>query len=675
MQTFMTMKLKLLCVLLALVPFVASAQPGYVPSPQNMQSRAEFAQARFGIFIHWGIYSMLGDGEWVMHNKKINYKEYEKLAGGFYPVNFNAHEWVKAIKLSGAKYICITSRHHDGFSIFHTKASPYNSVDATPFKRDILAEIADECHKQGIRLHLYYSHIDWGREDYYPVGRTGRGTGRTGYFNGQKLPQIDSAVFQTNWAYENYLKFMDDQLTELLTNYGPIGAIWFDGLWDRDQQENGLKAETWNLAAQYSLIHKLQPSCLVGNNHHMDPFPGEDIQIFERDIPGQNLYGYSEQAISTVLPLETCQTMNRSWGYRITDTTYKSVDFLIKYLVQTAAKGANLLLNIGPRPDGTLPDESLVRLKAIGEWMDIYGETIYGTTAGIVPEQPWGVSTRKGHRNFLHVFKDTTEIFVPLEDTGIVECRSFPDGSPLKYRKVEGGITVQLGEKNASSPADMRVVELDYAPVDVAALESFVEQMYRKYPRATLQDFYKSNFQDYFGPSHIMASREQVIAYLNREVKKMMLERAPAVVVSPVAGTNAHGAEQLQLAHAAKSYYDPCGWRHNYYQVSLDVIADGIMSVEEFADAFIAGGGQEPDVTPEWLDEWNEIKRVVKKKAPGVKGFSKDASRISSLIKEGKYVVHHSDAYNQAYKPHYRIMRRDIFEAVVLPAIKKYSGR
>jgi hypothetical protein len=367
--------------------------------------------------------------------------------------------------------------------------------------------------------------------------------------------------------------------------------------------------------------------------------------------------------------------MNRSWGYRITDTTYKSVDFLIKYLVQTAAKGANLLLNIGPRPDGTLPDESLVRLKAIGEWMDIYGETIYGTTAGIVPEQPWGVSTRKGHRNFLHVFKDTTEIFVPLEDTGIVECRSFPDGSPLKYRKVEGGITVQLGEKNASSPADMRVVELDYAPVDVAALESFVEQMYRKYPQATLQDFYKSNFQDYFGPSHIMASREQVIAYLNREVKKMMLERAPAVVVSPVAGTNAHGAEQLQLAHAAKSYYDPCGWRHNYYQVSLDVIADGIMSVEEFADAFIAGGGQEPDVTPEWLDEWNEIKRVVKKKAPGVKGFSKDASRISSLIKEGKYVVHHSDAYNQAYKPHYRIIRRDIFEAFVLPKIKKHAGR
>ena len=647
------MKFKLLWLMLAVMSLELYAQPGYVPAPQNMQSRQEFSQARFGIFIHWGIYSMLGDGEWVMHNKNINYKEYEKLAGGFYPSKFNAHEWVKAIKLSGAKYICITSRHHDGFSIFHTKASPYNSVDATPFKRDILAEIADECHKQGIRLHLYYSHIDWGREDYYPVGRTGHGTGRTGWFNGQKLPQMDSSVFQTNWAYENYLKFMDDQLTELLTNYGPIGAIWFDGVWDRDKQENGLKAETWNLANQYSLIHRLQPSCLVGNNHHMDPFPGEDIQIFERDIPGQNLYGYSEQAISTVLPLETCQTMNRSWGYRVTDTTYKSVDFLIKYLVQTAAKGANLLLNIGPRPDGTLPDESLERLKAIGEWLDVYGETIYGTTAGIVPEQPWGVSTRKEHRNFLHIFKDTAEIFVPLANTDIVECKSYPGGEELKFKKVKGGISVQL-------PAGVKVVEMDYPQVDKQALEAFVREMCEKYPQATLQDIYKSNFQDYFGPSHIMAAREHVIGYINRELQQMRKERLE--VQAPVS-----------MESVEKSWYDPCGWRHNYYQVSLDVVADGIMSADEFADAFMAGGGKVPDVTQEWLDEWNEIKRVAKKAVPGMKGFAKDDAKISALIKDGKYVVHHSEVYNQAYKPHYRIIRKDIFEAVILPKIIEYQ--
>ena len=636
--------------LMAVLP--AMGQKGYVPSAENVESRKEFGQARFGIFIHWGIYSMLGDGEWVMHNKNINYKEYEKLAGGFYPHKFNAAEWVSAIKASGAKYICITSRHHDGFSIFKTKASPYNVVDATPFKRDILAEIANECHKQGIRLHLYYSHIDWGREDYYPVGRTGHGTGRTGYFNGQKLPQLDSAVFQTNWAYENYLKFMDTQLEELLTNYGKIGAIWFDGVWDRDKQENGLKAETWNLANQYALIHRLQPGCLVGNNHHMDPFPGEDIQIFERDIPGQNLYGYSEQAISTVLPLETCQTMNRSWGYRITDTTYKSVDFLIKYLVQTAAKGANLLLNIGPRPDGTLPDESLHRLKAIGEWMDFYGETIYGTKAGLIPQQPWGVSTRKGQRNFLHIFKDTAEIFVPLANADIKGCKTYPAGTPLKYRKVDGGIQIMLQPfSQEEKKSGVKVVEVDFPATDMAAVGKSVKEFFEKYPQATLQDVYKNNFQDYFGPAHIMARREGVFAYLNSELQQMDKEEGSSSDLS------------------GRKYYTPCGWRHNYYQVSLQVIKDGIMSVEEFADAFMAGGGAAPQVSQQWIDEWEVIKGVVKDVAPDLEGYKADAKKIDALLKEGKYVVHHSGKFEEAYRPHYRIIRGDIFENVVLPKI------
>ena len=634
------------------------AQQGYVPSPQNMESRREFAEARFGIFIHWGIYSMLGDGEWVMHNKNINYKEYEKLAGGFYPSRFNAAGWVSAIKASGAKYICITSRHHDGFSIFRTEASPYNSVDATPFKMDILAEIAQECHNQGIRLHFYYSHIDWGREDYYPVGRTGHGTGRTGWFEGKKLPQLDSSVFQTNWAYENYLKFMDTQLTELLTNYGPVGAIWFDGLWDRDKQENGLEAETWNLANQYSLIHKLQPGCLVGNNHHMDPFPGEDIQIFERDIPGQNLYGYSEQAISTVLPLETCQTMNRSWGYRVTDTTYKSEEFLIKYLVQTAAKGANLLLNIGPRPDGTLPDESLSRLAAIGKWMDKYGQTIYGTTAGIVPEQPWGVSTRKGHRNFLHIFKDTLELFVPLQDTSIEECVEYASGVPVKYRKVKDGLIISLNPDMAVD-GGIRVVEIKYPAVDEDALEESVATFLQRYPKATLQDVYKNSFQDWFGPAHIMGSRENVVKYLESELRQM--EQEASAVGNGDAGNELSG----------EKYYTPCGWRNNYFQVSLDVVKDGLLTVDEFADAFMAAGGAAPQVTDEWMQEWEMIRKAVKKVSPKMAGFKKDDANITALIKEGKYVVHHSGQYEGAYKPHYRIIRRDIFEAHILPRINK----
>ena len=246
----------------------------YTPTPENLQARKEFQDGKFGIFLHWGIYSMFGQGEWYMNTANIDCHEYAKAASGFYPSRFNAQEWVAAIKASGAKYICITSRHHDGFSMFNTKYSDYDIVDATPFKRDVIKELAEECRKQGIRLHLYYSHLDWTREDYYPLGNTGHGTGRTSH---------------GEWA--TYYQFMNHQLTELLTNYGPIGAIWFDGMWD---QPDGFD---WKLEEQYELIHKLQPACLIGNNHHKTPYPGEDFQMFERDLPGENKAGLSGQSV------------------------------------------------------------------------------------------------------------------------------------------------------------------------------------------------------------------------------------------------------------------------------------------------------------------------------------------------------------------------------------------
>ena len=233
------MKTRLLSFLLLFLLVCSAQSQTYQPTEENLKSRQEFRDNRFGIFLHWGIYSMLATGEWTMTNKNLNYKEYAKLAGGFYPAKFDAARWVSAIKASGAKYICFTSRHHDGFSMFHTRFSDYNIVDATPFKRDILKELADECHKQGIRLHLYYSHIDWYRED-APWGRTGRGTGRPN-------PKGD---------WNSYYKFMNNQLTELLTNYGKIGAIWFDGWWDQDQNPDF----DWQLPGQYAMIHRLQPA-------------------------------------------------------------------------------------------------------------------------------------------------------------------------------------------------------------------------------------------------------------------------------------------------------------------------------------------------------------------------------------------------------------------------------
>lgn len=288
---------------------------------------------KFGIFLHWGLYSMLGQGEWVMHNRNIDYREYSKLAAGFYPSAFDAEQWVKSIKASGAKYITFTTRHHDGFSMWHTNASDFNVVQATPFKQDILKELSDACHRNEISLHIYYSHLDWSRLDYV-LGETGRGTGRpTGHHN---------------WS--QYLNFMNTQLTELLTDYGPIGAVWFDGLWDH---KNDMTPEDWGLQSQYELIHSLQPSCLIANNHHLVPFSGENIQIFERDLPGENKAGFSgESGVSRHLPLETCETMNHSWGYYINDDNYKSVKELIHLLVGAAGRNANFLLNIGPEPGG-----------------------------------------------------------------------------------------------------------------------------------------------------------------------------------------------------------------------------------------------------------------------------------------------------------------------------------
>ena len=417
-----------------LVSNPAQAQ-GYVPTRENLEARAEFAGDKFGIFLHWGIYSMFAQGEWYLNRDGIQHQEYSKAASAFYPAYFNAAEWVSAIKASGAKYICFTTRHHDGFSMFDTAQSPYNIVDATPFGRDVLKELADECHKQGIRLHLYYSHIDWGRDD-YPAGRTGLTTGK------------DPA--KADW--KAYYEVMNAQLRELLTNYGKIGCIWFDGFWDHDSDPTPFD---WQLEEQYRLIHSIQPDCLVANNHHVTPHEGEDFQIFERDLPGENKAGLSGQDISA-LPLETCQTMNGMWGYKIADQEYKSVDELVRLIVGASGKGANLLLNIGPQPDGRLPEAALDRLKGIGEWFGKFGDTVYGTTAGDIPEQSWGVTTRKGDRLFIHVLDpEVNEVFLPL-GCKVKSAVEFATGNKVKFDACRHGIHIEI----PAAEGPDRVVEL-----------------------------------------------------------------------------------------------------------------------------------------------------------------------------------------------------------------------
>lgn len=393
----------------------------YRPTEANLASRQEFSDSRLGIFIHWGIYSMFAQGEWYMTNKNVDAKEYAKVANAFYPHAFDAQQWVSAIKASGAKYICFTTRHHDGFSMWDTKQSDYNIMN-TPFGRDVLREIADECHRQDIRLHLYYSHIDWTRED-YPAGRTGRGTKR-----------LDRA----DWPA--YYDFMNRQLTELLTQYGKIGAIWFDGWWDHDEDATPFD---WQLPEQYAMIHALQPACLIGNNHHQSTNEGEDIQIFERDVPGENKAGLSGQTIGR-LPLETCQTMNGMWGYKVEDQNYKSVDELIRLLVRTSGKGANLLLNVGPQPDGTLPAAALERMQALGAWLKQNGASIYGTQSGGWHQGEDVVTTRKGKKLYIHILNsDVKTLEVPMVEK-VVSVQEFGSGKALTSKHERSTLRISV---------------------------------------------------------------------------------------------------------------------------------------------------------------------------------------------------------------------------------------
>jgi len=403
-----------------------------------MAARTWYQDAAFGMFIHWGVYSQLGQGEWVMQNRDIPVPTYEWLASAFNPVKFDAAQWVATAKAAGMKYITITSRHHDGFSMFATNASRYNIVDWTPFKRDVMQELAEECRRQGLKLFFYYSQLDWHHPDYFPRGGTGRRTGR---------PEAGD--------WNRYLDFMDAQLTELLTNYGPIGGIWFDGMWDKPDAE-------WRLDQTYALIHRLQPSALIIPNHHKAPLPGEDVQTFEQDLPGANTAGFNTSHIGE-LPLETSLTMNNSWGFNITDTRFKSVKELVGFLVRAAGNGANLLLNIGPRPDGTIQPEAVERLQALGQWTSTYGASIYGTRKGPVPPRSWGATTQRGDTVFVHVldWRDP-QLSLPPLGRRVERAAELVSGGPVAFEQGATGVTLVL--PTASGDVVDRVIRLVLAP-------------------------------------------------------------------------------------------------------------------------------------------------------------------------------------------------------------------
>ena len=428
----MTLRLTVAALLLA----APAAAQSYQPTADNLASRRWFQDAKLGLFIHWGISSQLEDGEWVMNNKDIRIADYERLAPLWNPTKFDARAWAATAKNAGMKYITLITKHHDGFALFDSKVSDYDVIDRTPYGKDIVRQLAEACREQGLKLFLYYSQLDWHHLDFFPRGGTGRQAGRpeSGDFN-------------------RYLAYMDAQLTELLTNYGPISGIWFDGMWDRPDAD-------WRLATTYGLIHRLQPAALVGSNHHKLPFPGEDFQMFEKDLPGANSAGFNTTEIGT-LPLETAETMNDSWGYRITDRSWKTPRQLIREMVEAAGRNANFLLNVGPMPNGEFPPEAVTILADMGKWNAVYGESISGTRAGPVAPRPWGVTTAKGDRVYLHLLNWTDRLLaLPALPRSILKAYRLDDQAGASVKVLDQGLALSLPGRQGDPVDEVYVLEL-----------------------------------------------------------------------------------------------------------------------------------------------------------------------------------------------------------------------
>ena len=348
--------------------------------------------ARFGMFIHWGVYAVpAGEykgqrinriGEWIMNRGKIPVAEYKRFAAQFNPVNFDPDAWVRMAKDAGMKYIVITAKHHDGFALFDSKASDWDIMDATPYKKDLLKPLAEACRRHGIRLGFYYSQAqDWVN----PGGSAARKAATEGWANPDSA-RIDSytAANSGHWDPEQTSKtmaqYIDDvavpQVKEILTGYGDVAVLW----WDTPTGMTDAYAE------KLKALLKLQPMIITNDRLKRPNYPG-DYKTPEQRIP--------DLAELDGLDWETCMTMNETWGYKSYANNWKSTETLVRNLIDIASKGGNYLLNVGPKADGTFPLESIHILKEMGAWMKVNGEAIYGTKASPLPPVPWGRITRK----------------------------------------------------------------------------------------------------------------------------------------------------------------------------------------------------------------------------------------------------------------------------------------
>ncbi|MHC4983082.1 MAG: alpha-L-fucosidase [Planctomycetota bacterium] len=417
-------------------------QTDQAETPEQRDARMKWwREAKFGMFVHWGIYAIPagewkgrrvgGIGEWIMNRARIPVREYEKLASQFNPVKFDADEWVKLAKEAGMKYIVITAKHHDGFAMFHSEASKYNIVDATPFGRDPLKELAEACKAGGIKLGFYYSQA----QDWHHPGGSGNSWDKT-------LRRVSMAEYIKEKAAP--------QVTELLTQYGDLGILW----WDTPRGMNRQRAE------MLRPLIKLQPDIIT--NNRLGGGCAGDYDTPEQHIPRSAVRGRD---------WETCMTMNNTWGYKKHDHNWKSTEDLVRKLVDIVSKGGNFLLNVGPTAEGLIPEPSVERLREMGAWLKVNGESVYATTTSDIPQPRWGRCTMKvlpdgKKRLYLHVFNwpEDGRLKIPLaEEPEKAYLLAEPDRQ-FKLTASQESLTVHLTGQAPDSIDSVVVLELAGEP-------------------------------------------------------------------------------------------------------------------------------------------------------------------------------------------------------------------
>ncbi|MCD6393377.1 MAG: alpha-L-fucosidase [Planctomycetes bacterium] len=398
---------------------------------------AWWRQARFGMFIHWGPVSLKGTEIGWSRGTKIPRAEYDNLYKQFNPVKFSAKEWVLIAKDAGMKYIVITSKHHDGFSMFDSDYTDYDIME-TPFGRDVIKELSEECRRQGIRFCTYYSILDWHHPHYQPYSHGGPG---------EALPDGQKPDFNV------YLVFMKNQLAELIGKYGPLGILWFDGEWEKN----------WNAELGrdlYNYVRNLQPDIIINNRigkgrHGMKGTTKGREYAGDYDTPEQRVGAFQADP-----PWETCMTICRQWAWKPNDNM-KSLKQCLQTLIRTAGGDGNLLFNVGPMPDGRIEPRQTARLLEMGKWLTKYGASIYGTQGGPFKPGTWGASTRKDNRIYLHVFAfDGESIMLPAINKKIVNG-SLLTGGKVKVRQTDIGIMIDVEKQYRQDIDTIVVLELD----------------------------------------------------------------------------------------------------------------------------------------------------------------------------------------------------------------------